>query len=218
MTGDRFEGLYGRVYNTVIQTPALRRGIFTLWGSADPLLHLDAIVAAAAAEAGEGAILDVPCGGGTVLALLQRAGFGGSVIETDRAAAMLHRARAAHRRLAPDYAVEFLQADARALPLETASVDVGLSINGLHVIPQPERFLAELARVIRPGGALWLITPVSSPALRSRAILKLARMLEIIPGAPPTLAELHAMVPAAGLHVRRSLGGRSITGLVCDRP
>jgi len=218
MAGDRFEGLYGRIYNTVIQTPALRRAIFTLWGSADPLLHLDAIVAAAAAEAGGGAILDVPCGGGTVLALLHRAGFEGTVIETDRADAMLRRAEAAHRRLAPAYAVEFLQADARALPLETASVDLTISLNGLHVIPEPEQFLAELARVIRPGGALWLITPVSSPALRSQAILKLARMLAITPAAPPTLAHLHAMIPAAGFQIRRSLGGRSITGLVCDRP
>jgi ubiquinone/menaquinone biosynthesis C-methylase UbiE len=218
MAGDRFEGLYGRIYNMVIQTPALRRAIFTLWGSADPLLHLDAIVLAAAGEAGGGTILDVPCGGGTVLAPLQWARFGGTVIESDRAAAMLRRAEAANRRLAPDYAVEFLQADARALPLEPASVDVGISINGLHVIPEPERFLAELARVIRPGGALWLITPVSSPGLRSRGILKLARMLGITPTAPPTLADLHAMIPAAGLHVRRSLGGRSITGLVCDRP
>jgi ubiquinone/menaquinone biosynthesis C-methylase UbiE len=218
MAGDRFEGLYGRIYNTVIQTPALRCGVFTLWGSADPLLHLDAIVAAAAAEAGAGTILDVPCGGGTVLALLQRAGFGGSVIESDRADAMLRRAEAAHRRLAPTYAVEFLRADARALPLQTASVDVAISINGLHVIPQPERFLAEVARVIRPGGALWLITPVSSPALRSRAILKLARMLAITPAAPPTLADLYAIIPTGGLRVRRSLGGRSITGLVCDRP
>jgi ubiquinone/menaquinone biosynthesis C-methylase UbiE len=218
MAGDRFEGLYGRIYNTVIQTPALRRGIFTLWGSADPLLHLDAVVAAAAAEAGAGTILDVPCGGGTVLALLHRAGFGGTVIESDRADAMLRRAEAVRRRLAPTYAVEFLRADARRLPLETASVDVGISINGLHVIPQPERFLTELARVIRPGGALWLITPVNSPALRSRAILKLARTLAITPAAPPTLASLHAMIQSAGLHVRRSLGGRSITGLVCDRP
>jgi ubiquinone/menaquinone biosynthesis C-methylase UbiE len=217
MAGDRFEGVYGRIYNTVIQTPALRRAIFTLWGSADPLLHLDAIVAAAAAEAGEGAILDVPCGGGTVLALLQRARFGGRVIETDRADAMLRRAQAAHRRLGPAYAVEFLQADARALPIETASIDVGISINGLHVIPEPDRFLAELARVIRPGGALWLITPVTSPALRSRVILKLARVVGITPAAPPTLADLHAMIPAAGLRIRHSLGGRNITGLVCDR-
>jgi ubiquinone/menaquinone biosynthesis C-methylase UbiE len=218
MAGDRFEGIYGRIYNTVIQTPTLRRTVFTLWGSADPLLHLDAIVAAATAEAGGGSILDVPCGGGTVLALLHRAGFGGTVIEADRADAMLRRAQAAHRRLAPRFAVEFLQADARALPVETASVDVGISINGLHVIPEPERFISELARVIRPGGALWLITPVTSTALRSRAILKMARTLEITPAAPPTLADLHAMIPAAGLRIRRSLGGRNITGLVCDRP
>jgi hypothetical protein len=47
MTNERFEGLYGRVYTHVIHTRTLRRAVFSLWGSADPLLCLDEIVAAA---------------------------------------------------------------------------------------------------------------------------------------------------------------------------
>jgi ubiquinone/menaquinone biosynthesis C-methylase UbiE len=218
MANERFEGVYGRLYTRVIQTRTLRRAVFSLWGSADPLLRLDEIVAAAAAEAGGGTILDVPCGGGTLLALLERAGFHGTVIESDLAEAMMRRAQATHTRLGADYEVSFIQADARELPLQSESVDAAISINGLHVIPSPERFLAELARVIRPGGTLWLVTPVDSTALRSRAILTAARALRITPATPPTLAELHTMVEHAGLEIRRSLGGTSITGLVIDRP
>jgi ubiquinone/menaquinone biosynthesis C-methylase UbiE len=217
MANDRFEGVYGRFYNGVMQTPALRRAVFSLWGSADPLLHLDRVVSAAAGEVAGGTILDVPCGGGTVLPLLVRAGFRGTVIETDLADAMMCRTHAAHQRLQPEYHVRFLPADARELPLEAASVDCVISINGLHVIPAPERFLSELARVVRPGGTAWLITPVSSSALRNRSILAMARTLGITPGSPPTLPELRTMVGDAGFQIRRSLGGTSITGLVCDR-
>lgn len=217
MANERFEGVYGRLYNGVMQTSALRRAVFSCWGSADPLLHLDEIVAAAAGEASGGTVLDVPCGGGTVLPLLARAGFRGTVIESDLADAMMRRVGTTHRRLRPEFGVRFLQADARELPLEAASVDSVISINGLHVIPDPERFLSELARVVRPRGTLWLITPVSSSALRNRSILAMARRLGITPGSPPTLAVLRTMVGDAGFQIRRSLGGSSITGLVCDR-
>jgi ubiquinone/menaquinone biosynthesis C-methylase UbiE len=218
MRGDRFEGLYGRLYNTVIQTPTIRHAVFTLWGSADPLLNLDDIVRAAAAETGDGTVLDVPCGGGTLLPLLSRAGFRGNVIGTDAADAMIRRARRLHDRTRPPFAVELIQADARALPLPDASIDTAISINGLHVIPRPDRFLAELARVLRPGGALWLITPVSSTDFRSRVILTAAGALSITPAAPPTLPQLRWMLDDAGLPMRRSLGGTSIVGMVCERP
>jgi ubiquinone/menaquinone biosynthesis C-methylase UbiE len=217
MANERFEGVYGRLYNGVMQTPALRRVVFSIWGSADPLLHLDQIVSAAAGETAGGTILDVPCGGGTVLPLLVRAGFRGTVIESDLADAMMRRAHATQRRLRTECDVRLLQADARELPLQAASVDCVISINGLHVIPAPERFLLELARVVRPGGTLWLITPVSSSALRNRSILAMARTLGITPGSPPTLAVLRTMVGDAGFQIRRSLGGTSITGLVCNR-
>jgi ubiquinone/menaquinone biosynthesis C-methylase UbiE len=216
MPADRFEGIYGRLYNRVIQTPALRRAVFTLWGSADPILDLDRIVAAAAAEVGSGTLLDVPCGGGTTLALLARARFGGTVIESDLADAMMRRAASANAHLRPPFAVQFLQADARELPLDRSAVDGAISINGLHVIPGPERFIAELARVIRPGGSLTLITPVSSDAIRGRVILRAARALGITPAPPPTAERLHAMLEAAGFRIRSPLGGTSITGVICD--
>ncbi|MDX6547084.1 MAG: hypothetical protein QOG33_634 [Gaiellales bacterium] len=217
MPADRFEGIYGRLYNRVIQTPALRRVVFSLWGSADPILDLERIVAAAAAEVGSGVLLDVPCGGGTMLPLLGRARFDGTVIESDLADAMMRRAASVNARLRPSFAVRFVQADGRELPLDESTVDGVISINGLHVIPAPERFVAELARVIRPGGSLRLITPVSSTAIRGRVILKAARALGITPAPPPTAEQLHAMLEAAGFRIRQSLGGTSITGVICDR-
>ena len=217
MSANRFEGGSGRLYTRVIQTPALRRAVFSLWGSADPLLHLEEIIHAAAHENADGTILDVPCGAGSILPTLVHAGFRGTVIEIDLADAMILRAQATNARLAPPFTVRFTQADARTLPLDDAAVNAAISINGLHVIPEPTRFLTELARVIRPGGSLWLITPVNAPSIRSRAILAAARRLNITPATPPTLPELHRMLETVGFRPRHSLGGTSITGLVCNR-
>ena len=48
----------------------------------------------------------------------------------------------------------FRQADATALPFENDSFDAVIISNALHVIPQPEKALAEIRRVLRPGGIL----------------------------------------------------------------
>ena len=218
MANERFEGLYGRLYTGVIRGPAIRRAAFTLWGSADPLLRLETIIGAAAEEAPDGTILDVPCGGGTILPLLADTRFAGHVIESDLADAMMRRARDTLTSVpAPRYRTSFIQADARDLPLDPASVDTVISVNGLHVIPRPERFLAEFARVLRPGGRVSLITPVTSTGLRNRMILGAAERLWITPGPPPTLDELHQLLEAAGFEIAESLGGTSITGLVATR-
>ena len=54
-------------------------------------------------------------------------------------------------------------ADARRLPFADASVDHALLLDVLEHIPEPGRCLAELARVIRPGGSLVLDVPFLYP-------------------------------------------------------
>jgi ubiquinone/menaquinone biosynthesis C-methylase UbiE/pimeloyl-ACP methyl ester carboxylesterase len=217
----RFEGLYGRLYNRVIQSPGLRRAAFSIWGSADPLYDLDAFVADAVTDARAMStapvLVDLPSGGGTLLPFLAREGFSGTVIEVDLATAMLKRAVALHRSSTPDLKTVFLQGDALDLALGDAVADVVISINGLHVVPDHARFLAELARITKPGGRLWLITPVDGPGARSRAILAAARSLRITPRTPPTLAELRDLLDESGFRQFRSYGGASITGVACDK-
>ncbi len=48
----------------------------------------------------------------------------------------------------------FEVADATALPYAGASFDAVLIANALHVMPRPEKALAEIDRVLRPGGVL----------------------------------------------------------------
>lgn len=50
--------------------------------------------------------------------------------------------------------LDFEQADATALPYEDESFDVIIIANALHVIPDPEKVLAEIRRVLREDGIL----------------------------------------------------------------
>jgi SAM-dependent methyltransferase len=101
--------------------------------------------------------------------------------------------------------------------LRSAVADVVISINGLHVVPDPAGFLTEAARIAKEGGKLWLITPVDGPSMRSRAILAAANALGVTPRTPPSLSELRELLAAAGFREVGSYGGTSITGLACER-
>ena len=50
--------------------------------------------------------------------------------------------------------LRFEVADAMALPYEDNSFDVVLIANALHIVPNPEKVLSEIDRVLRPGGLL----------------------------------------------------------------
>ena len=50
--------------------------------------------------------------------------------------------------------LEFQLADASFLPFDDDSFDVVIISNALHIIPAPEKVLAEIRRVLRPGGRL----------------------------------------------------------------
>jgi ubiquinone/menaquinone biosynthesis C-methylase UbiE len=50
--------------------------------------------------------------------------------------------------------VELLEADMTALPFADGEVDLFLSYSGLHMVPDPERAVAEMARCLKPGGEL----------------------------------------------------------------
>jgi ubiquinone/menaquinone biosynthesis C-methylase UbiE len=69
---------------------------------------------------------------------------------------------AAAREGAPPNAT-FVEGDATALPFETASFDLAGSRRTLHHLARPELAVAELARVTRPGGRIFVddqIAPV----------------------------------------------------------
>lgn len=89
-------------------------------------------------------VLDAACGTGRYSAHL--AARGHEVIGVDRSAAMLARARAKLPQST------FREGDLEALPLADASVDAVVCALALVHLPLVSAAVAELARVVRPGG------------------------------------------------------------------
>jgi SAM-dependent methyltransferase len=80
--------------------------------------------------------------------------------------AALGRTLAAKRLAAAPAPVEFAGLDGQHLPVDSASVDHVLATWTLCSIPQPERALAEIYRVLRPGGRFHFAEPGRSPTRR----------------------------------------------------
>jgi len=112
---------------------------------------------AGAARVPEGAVvLDLGCGAGLDSILAARsAGPRGRVLGVDFSPEMLARARRAAREAGAG-GIGFLRADAEALPLRDGAADVALANGLLNLNPLRSEILREAARVLRPGGSLFL--------------------------------------------------------------
>jgi ubiquinone/menaquinone biosynthesis C-methylase UbiE len=96
-------------------------------------------------QQGDGAsVLDVGCGTGHFLSELRSRGY--EVSGVDGSAEMLVHARG----LNPS--CEIHQADVEALPFAKASFDYVVCVEVLRYLPEPYPCIAEMARVLKPGG------------------------------------------------------------------
>jgi len=127
-------------------------------------------------------VLDVAAGTGNVALAAARAGA--SVVASDLTPALLEtgRRRAGERGLS----VEWVEADAEALPFADAVFDAVTSSVGVMFAPDQVTAAEELLRVCRPGGVLGLVnwTPESWSA---RLFGVLAAHVPPPPGPPPVL-------------------------------
>lgn len=129
-------------YSTVTETP----------GRAALPETLDALrtrYELAAGLAGGGDVLEVGCGPGVGLGYLQqrcRCVVGG---EYDVGLAATARRHYEHR-------LPICRLDAGDLPFTDAAFDLVLLLETIYYLPDPERFVREARRVLRPGGALLI--------------------------------------------------------------
>jgi ubiquinone/menaquinone biosynthesis C-methylase UbiE len=124
---------------------------------ADDAARAQALAAAALAGAPEGGeLLDVPCGYGRHAVPLAAAGY--RVTGVDRSVVLLDEAR---RRAGHGRWPKLARADYRELPFPDASFDAALNLfSSLGYLgdAEDERVLAEIRRVLRPGGRLVIET------------------------------------------------------------
>jgi ubiquinone/menaquinone biosynthesis C-methylase UbiE len=99
-------------------------------------------------------VLEVGCGtGDDAIALAQIVGPSGQVTAIDRSQTMLREAIASTQPLA--LPIEFVLADAQQLPFADHTFDGARVDRTLQHIADPAAVIAEMARVVRPGG--WIV-------------------------------------------------------------
>lgn len=125
-----------------------------LWQAQLASAHMQ-LLASASLAPGEH-VLDVACGTGLVTcSAAQAVGLTGQVLGVDLSGRMIDAAR----QLAGKRRVEnasFARMDAELLQLPDASFDAALCALGLMYMPDPEKAVREMMRVLRPGGRLGL--------------------------------------------------------------
>ncbi len=110
-------------------------------------------------------VLDLGSGGGIdVLLSATRVGPSGTVYGLDMTDEMLTLARE-NATKAGATNVHFLKGLIEEIPLDAASVDVVISNCVVNLSPEKERVLAEIARVLRPGGRIGISDVVAEDRL-----------------------------------------------------
>ena len=102
-------------------------------------------------------ILDLAAGTGTLSAAL--IAHGAEVVAADFSEGMLAEGR---KRYADNPLIEFVWADAMALPFDDNSFDAATISYGLRNISDPKQAIAEMRRVVKPGGRV-VIAEFSTP-------------------------------------------------------
>lgn len=137
-------------------------------------------------------VLDIAAGTGTSSAALARAGA--RVTALDFSPGMVAVGRTKH----PD--IEFIEGDAMALPFDDASFDAVTISFGLRNIKDPHKALAEMRRVLVPGGRLVVCEFTTPPigVIRAGYNFYLAKVM-------PVIAKLSSTNPAAYTYLMDSI-------------
>ncbi len=136
--------------------------------------------------------LDIGCGAGTYTRMLHQQGY--AVAGLDYSAPSLHKAQARSPQGIP-----WLAADIHRLPLADNTADGILCFGVMQALADPAPALAELRRVLKPGGELWV------DALNARCLpTALREQRRRRAGRPPHLRyddpqALRALAQASGL-------------------
>ncbi|WP_327660272.1 MULTISPECIES: methyltransferase domain-containing protein [unclassified Streptomyces] len=118
-------------------------------------------------------VLDVGCGtGNDVRAIAERVGPTGRVVGLDSSEELVAQARPAGPGAAP---VEFLHGQAGALPFADDTFDAARAERVIEHVPDPAAAVAEMLRVVKPGGQVLITDPdhgLWAPDLADRGLTR----------------------------------------------
>lgn len=146
--------------------------------------------------------IDVGCGNGAFTELLVERCAPSDVLGVDPSEGQLAFARSRHTA----GVARFVRADAEALPADPATFDAAVMALVLFFVPQPDRGVLEMKRVVRPGGLVcayvWdLLEPDGFPmAPLQEELRRLGRTPMMPPSAEASrMGALQALWEQAGL-------------------
>lgn len=153
-------------------------------------------------------VLEVGFGGGGLLRSLLL-GTRGEVFGADLSGMLIARARIRFARDVRRGRLHLYSASVESLPLPPATVSKAVSVNSLYFWADPAAALAELARVIKPGGRLALAFEPAAEMRKWPGHRFGFRLFEV--------AEVKALMEAAGFgHIEESWGsGRKPARFCC---
>lgn len=153
-------------------------------------------------------VLEVGFGGGGLLRSLLL-GTRGEVFGADLSGMLIARARERFARDVRRGRLHLYQASAEALPLPPATVTRAVSVNSLYFWPDPAAALAELARVVKPGGRLAIAFEPAAELRKWPGHRYGFRLFEV--------AQVKALMEAAGFgHIQEQWGtGRKPARFCC---
>jgi ubiquinone/menaquinone biosynthesis C-methylase UbiE len=136
---------------------AASRKIETINSTTDVKAQRAAVLAMLALQPGKH-VLDVGCGPGFLAAdMLPEVAPGGTVVGVDISASMLAMARDRLARAVIDGRASFVEGDATALPFDSNQFDAVASTQVIEYLDEPAAGIAEIYRVLRPGGRVVLL-------------------------------------------------------------
>jgi SAM-dependent methyltransferase len=200
----RSERLTAALYDAGVKHDSVARvGAWAMWGADLRPMFTD-IARLADLPVGT-SVLDIPCGGGLAFRGLST-GQAVQYVAGDISPYMLQRARREADRRGVQDAIEFVEADVTALQFADASFDLCVTYNGLHCLPDPRAALAELVRVLRPGGTLRGTSCVRGGGPRQDALIAMSRRAGVF-GNPPRTGQIEKWLTELGLDVTLERSG-----------
>lgn len=115
-------------------------------------------------------VLELACGTG--LLSVQLAGSVKLLEATDFSEEMIQQAKAK----AHSSRIHFSVQDATCLPYAEETFDAVVISNALHIMPEPEKALAEIRRVLKPGGVLIAPTFTAAGSISGRMRIRLMEL------------------------------------------
>jgi len=123
------------------------------WDALRKVFNDDALRARAVSRLIDPHLVVADIGTGTGILAIELARLGVRVVAVDDSSRMIDAARS-KTEAEPDLQIEFRHGEASALPLSDGEVNAAFAHMVLHYLPSPSEAIAEMARVVAPGGTV----------------------------------------------------------------